>query len=453
MMKPSKSPFWFAPIALVALICAVVITPARTMLPAPQTQQPALEEWKDEFDGIALDEAKWERFKIEGGDVSLNVREGQLQLSGADGSRAGIRSKRQFNGDRFVAEATVAKVAAVKPQPFGNAIITLLFDDAGRNRIEWLINDDGKFEAWDITNGKNERFDDRQAGTKAANPKLGIARRGDDFYFTVNDQVQLQRTIPNLPTSFRVMLYGFSTSQNDWASARILIPKQIAAAAPAQSPQSAPPATPGTTTGAAGAQTAMDEWGDDFNADKLDETKWERYTFDGGSGGKSEVKDGQLRQRGVGGYDAVGSRAGVRSKKTFRAENFYVEATLAKAGLRLPGAGGGSGALPGLAILTVMFEGNPANRIEWLMTSDGRLEAWDLTNGKSTRLDNQNLGTREKSPRLGIARRGNEIMFMLNGQTGLQKTITGISPNFKVMLYGFATSENNWDAITVQTVR
>ena len=448
-MKILKTPYlYFALLMLVAVQATYGTTSGRTILPPLATQQPALEEWKDDFDGSALDGAKWERFKIEGGEANLNVREGQVQLSGADGSRAGIRSKQQFSGDRFIAEATVAKITAVKPQPFGNAVITLLFDDTGRNRIEWIINNDGKFEAWDITNGKNERFDDRQSSASAANAKLGIARRGADFFFTVNDQVKLQRTIPNLPATFRVMLYGFGTSQNDWASARILMPKQTAAA-PAQTP--APQAAPVEAAPQNGAQAALDEWGDDFNADQLDETKWERYTFDGGSGGKSEVKDGQLRQRGVGGFGTVGSRAGVRSKKTFRAESFYVEAKLAKSGLRLPGAGGGSGPLPGLSILTVMFEGNPANRLEWIMTSDGRLEAWDLTNGKSTRLDNQSLGTREKNPRLGIARRGNEIMFMLNGQVGLQRTISGISPNFKVMLYGFATSENNWDSIIVQT--
>lgn len=455
MMKPSKSRHLFAAlITIVALTCAAVPMLARHLAIAGQTQQPpALDEWKDDFDGNALDATKWERFSLAGGNANINLREGQLQQSGAANSRAGIRSKNAFNSDRFIAEATVAKIVAGQGQPVGNAIIALLFDDAGRNRIEWIINADGKFEAWDVTNGKNERFDDRQAGTKAVNPKLGIARRGNDFFFTVNDQVQLQRSIPNLPNTFRVMLYGFSSSQNDWASARVMMPKQTVAAtaAPAQpvpAAQSPSPQASAPTAGAEGEASgaaAFDEWSDDFNADKLDDTKWERYSFEGGGGGKFEVKEGQLRQRG-----AAESRAGTRSKKTFRAENFLVEATIMKIGQRYP-LPGQTSALPGFAIVTVMFEGNPANRLEWLITSDGRLEAWDQTNGKNTRLDNRNLGTREKNPRLGIARRGDQILFMLNGQVGLQKTITGISPNFKVMLYGFGTSENNWDAIQVRT--
>src|SRR5688500_18914592 len=81
------------------------------------------------------------------------------------------------------------------------------------------------------------------------------------------------------------------------------------------------------------AQAAVDEWGDDFDADGLDTNKWEHYAFEGGSGGKVEVKDKQLRMRGMG-----GSRSGVRSRQSFRGDRFYVEATLSKVGVRTPQA-------------------------------------------------------------------------------------------------------------------
>src|SRR5262245_39769948 len=84
------------------------------------------------------------------------------------------------------------------------------------------------------------------------------------------------------------------------------------------------PATPHSNV--AQTQTASPpvvEWGDDFDGEKLDEAKWEPYTFEGGSGGKIEVKDQQLRMRGQG-----GSRAGVRSKQEFHTDRFYLEATV-----------------------------------------------------------------------------------------------------------------------------
>src|SRR5215211_5076866 len=88
------------------------------------------------------------------------------------------------------------------------------------------------------------------------------------------------------------------------------------------------PATP-----AQGAQPAVEEWKDDFHGDQLDETKWERYTFEGG-GGKAELKDKQLRMRG-----GEGSRSGVRSRPTFSGERFFVQAALAKVGERAPQPG------------------------------------------------------------------------------------------------------------------
>jgi len=49
------------------------------------------------------------------------------------------------------------------------------------------------------------------------------------------------------------------------------------------------------------AQPAVEEWSDDFEGNQLDEKKWEPYTFEGGGGGKIEVKDKQLKMRGSGG--------------------------------------------------------------------------------------------------------------------------------------------------------
>ena len=193
------------------------------------------------------------------------------------------------------------------------------------------------------------------------------------------------------------------------------------------------------------AQPAVIEWSDDFDGDVLDATKWELYAFEGGSGGKVEVKDKQLHMRGMG-----GSRSGVRSKQSFRGDRFYVEATLSKVGVRTPQAGE-SGFPPGYAILTVLFDGNSVNRLEWILRSDGIFEAWQSFDGKLERFDNGKLATKEKNPRLGIGRRGEQVFFMLNREVGLERTIRGLSANFKVMLYGYGSSENNWDAVYVQT--
>jgi hypothetical protein len=195
------------------------------------------------------------------------------------------------------------------------------------------------------------------------------------------------------------------------------------------------------------AQPAIEEWGDDFDGDKLDATKWEPYTFEGGGGGKVEVKDKQLKMRGNG-----NSRSGVRSKQTFNSERFYVEGALAKVGPRIPDQG--EEAFPaGFAIVAVLFDGNPANRVEWLLRSDGIFEAWQSVDGRMIRVDNGKLATKEKTPKLGIARRGDKIFFMLNRQIGLESTIRGVSANFKVMVYGYGSSENAWDSVAVQTLK
>ncbi|HEU4390816.1 MAG TPA: hypothetical protein VFV34_23630 [Blastocatellia bacterium] len=192
---------------------------------------------------------------------------------------------------------------------------------------------------------------------------------------------------------------------------------------------------------------AVDEWSDDFDGAQLDSTKWESYTFEGGSGGKIEVKDRQLRLRGMG-----ESRSGVRTKTSFRGDRFYVEATLAKVGPRAPQPGENAFP-PGYAILTVLFDGNSVTRLEWILRSDGIFEAWHSFEGKLERLDNGKLATKEKNPRLGIGRRGDQVFFMLNREVGLERTLRGLPASFKVMLYGYGSSENNWDSVYVQTLK
>src|SRR2546421_7493457 len=107
----------------------------------------------------------------------------------------------------------------------------------------------------------------------------------------------------------------------------------------------------------------FDQWGDEFTGTSLDETKWERFTFEGGGGGKVELKDGQLHLR-----SASKTRAGVRSKPTFNADHFSVEALVARVGPQMPDPGDKASPL-GFAAMTVMFDGSGRNRIEWIFTS------------------------------------------------------------------------------------
>jgi len=217
--------------------------------------------------------------------------------------------------------------------------------------------------------------------------------------------------------------------------------------APAHARQSAPPAQQ--------AAPAFDEWADDFAGDKLDESKWERFTFEGAGGGKVEVKEGVLYLRSM-----SGTRAGVRTKQTFTGDRFSVEARLAKVGTAMPEPN--SKSLPlGFAALTLMFDGSGRNRIEWVLTSEGTFEAWSVVDGRGERLDDRKLGTKLKNPVLAIVRRGDEFLFVLNGpdsppqeaQVGLRKTIKNMPRSFHVMLYGFSSSENNWDALRVVTLK
>lgn len=194
------------------------------------------------------------------------------------------------------------------------------------------------------------------------------------------------------------------------------------------------------------AQQAV-EWTDSFDGDKLDETKWERYTFEGGGGGKVEVREGQLRLR-----SAAGTRAGVRSREQFAGDRFIFEATVARVGRQLPEAGKRDSDL-GFATLCVLFDGSGRNRIEWLLTSENTFEAWAVEDGRGERLDNRGLGTKEKNPTLAIVRRGDEFLFMLNGEVGLSRTVKNMPRKFHVMLYGFGSSENDWESVRVVTVK
>ena len=206
--------------------------PSPAASPNPQAQ-PAVEEWRDEFDGKALDADRWERFTMEGGGSGkVEVSGGQLRMQGMGGARAGVRTKQTFSSDRFIVEATIAKVAAGLPEqgqsvaPPGNAIITILFDGSGRNRIEWILTSDGRFEAWSVVDARGERLDNRNLGTKLDNPTLSVARRGDDYFFALNGEVGLQKSIRNMPRDFRVMLYGYGSSVNNWESIRVVVPKK-----------------------------------------------------------------------------------------------------------------------------------------------------------------------------------------------------------------------------------
>jgi hypothetical protein len=190
-----------------------------------------------------------------------------------------------------------------------------------------------------------------------------------------------------------------------------------------------------------------DEWTDDFSGSELNTTNWERFTFEGGNGGTVKVEQGELRMRSV-----SGARAGVRSMPTFKGDHFLVEGTIAKVGPALPEPGQPNQA-PGNGILSVLFDSSGRNRVEWILTSEGLMEAWAMTDGRAERLDNRNLATKAKNPTLAIVRRGDEFLFMLNGQEGLRKNLKNMPRSFHVMLYGFGSSENNWDSVRVVTVK
>jgi hypothetical protein len=202
-------------------------------------------------------------------------------------------------------------------------------------------------------------------------------------------------------------------------------------------------------------QPAFDQWADDFSGAALDETKWERFSFEGAGGGKLELKEGELRIRSMN-----GSRAGIRSRQSFAADKFSVEAKVARVGqqILLPGD---KGSPLGFASLTLLFDGSGRNRVEWILTSEGTFEAWSVVDGRGERIDDRKLGTKLKNPVVAIVRRGDEFLFVLNGpdsppeaaQVGLKKTIKNLPRTFHVMLYGFGSSENDWDDVRVVTLK
>ena len=220
---------------VIAFSTALALTAAAVFSLHAQTStsnQPAPQEWASQFSGDSIDSTHWERFTFEGGSGgTFKVEKGELRMRGVNGARSGVRTKQKFGGDRFIVEASVAKVGPALPDleqgglALGNAALTILFDDSGRNRVEWIFTSEGTFEAWTIVNGQGERIDNRKLATKIPNPTLGIVRRGDEFLFMLNGQMGLQKTVKNLPKEFWVMLYGYGSSENNWSSVRVVTVK------------------------------------------------------------------------------------------------------------------------------------------------------------------------------------------------------------------------------------
>lgn len=236
------------------IVCCFDVALLRAQQPAPSppdkkdasapasagAQTPAFDEWGDPFDGNQLDASKWEPFSFQGvGGGKIKVEDGELRMRGMHESRYGVRSKRSFTSDRFIVEGTVRKVSPSLPAPgeqglpLGSAVLNIMFDGSGRNRIEWLLTSEGTFQAWAVVDGTGERLDNRNLATKIKNPTLAIVRRGDEFLFVINApgqpaeaaQVALTKSIRNMPRTFRVMLYGFSSSENNWDSVRVVTTK------------------------------------------------------------------------------------------------------------------------------------------------------------------------------------------------------------------------------------
>lgn len=220
----------FALILGCAVWCAAQQPQAAPSAPTtPAQTAPVLSEWKEEFEGTALDAKKWEQHSLEGGGT-IKVAGGKLTTSGASNSRFGIRSVESFNTDKFVVSAKIASVTAglseASGTPTGNAVLVVLFDNNGANRLEWILNTDGRFEAWLIRDGRSERIDGKNLATKEKSPTIGIGRRGDDYFFMLNGEVGMQKKIKNLSSTFRVMLYGFGTSKDEWEMVSIITPEK-----------------------------------------------------------------------------------------------------------------------------------------------------------------------------------------------------------------------------------
>ncbi len=220
--------------AVLMFLLLTLASPPQAPPSGQSPQQPAFTEWIGDFAGAALDPAKWEPYSFGGGAAAnIKVADGEVHLQAAGESRSGIRTRKQFQGDRFIVEAQLARVAPGIPRPgqtgapIGNAVLAVMFDGDGRNRIEWILTTEGTMEAWLVRDGRAERLDNRHMGTKETAPRLGIARRGDTLLFTLNGEVGVSKEhVKNLPNHFFVMLYGFGSSENDWKALRVVTPAE-----------------------------------------------------------------------------------------------------------------------------------------------------------------------------------------------------------------------------------
>lgn len=184
----------------------------------------------------------------------------------------------------------------------------------------------------------------------------------------------------------------------------------------------------------------VEQWDDNFDGTALG-PRWEKFSFEGPSAANVEVKDGVLRIRGV-----ENGRAGVRTSQVLHSDRFIFEAVLA--GLPKP-----FNQPTGFASLAVLFDSSGRNRIEWILRSDGMFEAWYVKDGRGERLDNSRMATKETTPTLGIVRRGDTIMFVLNGEVGIQRKFKAMPSDFTVMLYGWGNSESYWDSVRLVTAK
>src|ERR1700737_2931726 len=124
--------------------------------PQSSAAQPPTQEWHSKFSGDSIDSTKWERFTFEGGSGgTFKVENGELRMRGVNGARSGVRTKENFSGDRVIVDGTLPDVGQ-GGLALGTAVLTVLFDDSGRNRIEWILTSEGTFEAWTVVNGQSE---------------------------------------------------------------------------------------------------------------------------------------------------------------------------------------------------------------------------------------------------------------------------------------------------------
>lgn len=220
-------------ITVVVVLCSLAgASLAQQTTAAEQSAQAAMtvNEWTDHFDGASLDPAKWERFSFDGpSGGTVKIDNSILHLRGLGGSRFGVRTVPEFRAEKFLVEASLPHPPATTDTPMAFAVLAVMFDSAGRNRIEWIFRSDSHFEAWIVRDGRSEQLDNRRLATTVKNPTLAIARRTGELLFLLNGEVGVQKSIKDLPREFHVMLYGFGTSQNDWDSVRVVTPVTPAA--------------------------------------------------------------------------------------------------------------------------------------------------------------------------------------------------------------------------------